>query len=197
MGKERENKGGAGAPWACVGLSGTTWTSPQPPSQRIVSLGGRAEGSWQQEQHEGLSSAWTWSSWDCTGAVDGGEERWAEADRSGPLFGAEWLTYLWLFISWYQGHSQGLFLGIFLFKVRKKPRTRANIVGLRIIRCAVHWLNFWDSFRSGSPNASDSWEDVFNWEDCQLGGLHYGKPASRRVGSVSAFKGSCINWAMS
>lgn len=58
--------------------------------------------------------------------------------------------------------SEIVFWGIFLFKVRKKPRTRVRIVGLRIIRCAVHWLNFRESFRSGSPNASDSWEDVFN-----------------------------------
>lgn len=38
--------------------------------------------------------------------------------------------------------SEIVFWGIFLFKVRKKPRTRVHIVGLRIIRCAVHWLNF-------------------------------------------------------
>lgn len=82
-------------------------------------------------------------------------------------------------------------MGFFL-RVRKKPRTRVSMVGLRII--SVHWLNFSAALGSGSPNADDYWEDSLNWQHCQLGCICYGKPVSRRVGRVSTLEGSVLTY---
>ena len=114
-------------------------------------------------------------------------------------------SYLWLFllhhiVATFQDSLWGFYLFIYLFfKVRKKPRTNANMVGLRIIKCAlaklwgglmvkVHHMHVvirrWPSSGGQSAELPVLWEASF-WKS---GEYMCFTVSSAKLGSVRRYK---------